>query len=149
MFNGRYKHEGPLREALRVVLLEKARSGGATRVASLNIRLTELLDASRLLSVAGGVQGATTKVAFKGHYATETGGEFEFDFRGAIKDALPVKDFLTSQFRASTEKECVANFTLSFKDGLMLGSDAPEKVIERLTQQAVGAAFVTATANAV
>jgi hypothetical protein len=146
---GSYKHEGPLREALKVVLLEKAKSGGASRIGSLNIRLTELLDASRLLSVAGGVAGATTKVGFEGHYATMTGGEFEFEFTGSIDDALPVKDFLTSQFRASTEKMCVANFALTFNGGLILDSDAPDKLIEKLTQQAVGAAFVTATANVV
>ena len=37
---GSFKHEGPLREALKVVLLEKAKSGGASRIGSLNIRLT-------------------------------------------------------------------------------------------------------------
>jgi hypothetical protein len=147
VLSGSYRHEGPLREALRIVLLEMARSGGAAKIASLNIRLTELLDASRLLSVAGGVPGATTKVSFEGHYETTTKGEFQFEFRGTIDDALPLKDFLTSQFRAATEKECIANFTLNFAQGLILDSEAPVKLIEKLTQQAVGAAFVTATAN--
>jgi len=146
---GTFRHEGPLREALKVVLLEKARTSSAKKIASLNIRLTELLDASRLLSVAGGVSGAATHITFEGHYATETGGEFEFDFRGPIADALPVKDFLVPEFRNSTEKECIANFTFSFADGLNLEGDAPDKLIEKLTQQAVGAAFVTATATAV
>jgi hypothetical protein len=146
---GTFKHEGPLREALKVVLLEKARTSSAKKITSLNIRLTELLDASRLLAVAGGVSGASTNITFEGHYATETGGEFEFEFRGPVADALPVKDFLVPEFRNSTEKECIANFTFSFIEGLVLEGDAPDKLIEKLTQQAVGAAFVTATATAV
>lgn len=145
---GAFRHEGTLREALKIVLLEKARHAGVTRIASLTIRLTELLEASRLLAVAGGVAGAKTTVTLEGHYATDAAGEFEFEFRGSIDDALPVKDFLTSQFRAATEKECVANFSLLFNEGLLLDGDAPQKLMDRLNQQQVGSAFVTATAYA-
>jgi hypothetical protein len=101
-----------------------------------------------MLMVAAGTPGATIRVALEGHYATEASGEFQFEFSGPIDDALPVKDFLGPQFRASTEKECIATFTLTFEQGLMLVGDAPEKLIEKLTQQAVGAAYVTATAEA-
>jgi hypothetical protein len=139
-------HEGPLRQALTRIF-EDARAAKVKSLSSINIKLTELLDASRMLTVVGGAAGATTKVTFEGHYATETGGEFEFAFRGTVDDALPIKDFLGPQFRVSTEKECIANFSVAFPEGLMLANDSPERLIEKLTQQAVGAAFVVATAE--
>lgn len=139
--------EGPLRQAL-TRLIEDARAANALSLSSISIRLTELLDASRMLQVAGATSGATTSVTLQGGYATDANGEFTFDFRGSVEDALPIKDFLGPQFRAATEKECVATFALTFSQGLTLGGDAPEKLIEKLTQQAVGAAYVTASAEA-
>jgi hypothetical protein len=41
----------------------------------------------------------------------------------------------------------VATFTLTFGQGFILEGDGPEKLIEKLTQQAVGAAYVTASAE--
>jgi hypothetical protein len=142
-----FTKEGPLRQALTQII-EEARFAQVPSLSSLTIRLTELLDASRLLLIAGGISGAKARVTLEGHYATEAEGEFTFDFRGSIDDALPVKDFLGPQFRASTEKECIATFTLTFAQGLMLVGEGPENMIQKLTQQAVGAAYVMASAEA-
>jgi hypothetical protein len=65
-----------------------------------------------------------------------------------VEDALPVKDFLGPQYRAAADKDLVATFNLSFANGLSLDGDAADKLIERLTQQSMGAAYVTASAEA-
>ena len=88
-----FTKEGPLRQAL-TQLIEEARFAQVPSLSSLTVRLTELLDASRMLLVSGGAPGATARVTLEGHYATEGEGEFTFEFRGSIDDALPVKDFL-------------------------------------------------------
>jgi hypothetical protein len=141
-----FTKEGPLRQAL-TQLIEEARFAQVPSFSSLTVRLTELLDASRMLLVSGGAPGATIRVSLEGHYLTDAEGEFTFDFRGTIDDSLPLKDFLGPQFRAAKDKECVATFVFSFTQGLMLVGDAPEKLIEKLTQQAVGSAYVTASAE--
>ena len=53
-----FVQEGPLRQAL-TRLVEDARGARVASVAALVIRLTELLDASRMLMVAAGTPGAT------------------------------------------------------------------------------------------
>jgi hypothetical protein len=141
-----FTQEGPLRQAL-TRLFEDARSARVANFASLSIRLTELLDASRMLTVSNGIPGAAVGVKMEGHYETAAGGAFQFEFEGPTEDAVALRDFLTAEFRAASEKECVTVFNLSYAQGLMLEGDAPEKLIEKLTQQAVGAAYVVASAE--
>jgi hypothetical protein len=96
----------------------------------------------------GGIPGAKVKVEFEGEYGTQAGGEFTFHFTGSVEDALPVKDFLGPQYRAAVDKGLVATFSLSFASGLSLDGEAADKLTERLTQQSMGAAYVTASAEA-
>jgi hypothetical protein len=58
-----------------------------------------------------------------------------------------VRDFLDPQLRAAETRSMEAEILLSFDGGLDMGGDAPEKLAERLTRQATGAAYVTAIAE--
>jgi hypothetical protein len=142
-----FTHEGVLREALRI-LWEKTRSSGIKQIRLLTIRPFEQVDAFKMLALVGGIAGAKVKVEFEGEYGTEAGGEFRFTFQGPVEDALPVKDFLGPQYRAAVDRGLVATFNLSFANGLSLDGDAADKLTERLTQQSMGAAYVTASAEA-
>jgi hypothetical protein len=140
-------HEGVLREALKI-LWEKSRSAGVKQIRLLTIRPFEQVDAFKMLALVGGIPGAVVKVEFEGEYGTQAGGEFSFKFEGPVEDALPVKDFLGPQYRAAVDRGLVATFHLSFASGLSLEGDAADKITERLTQQSMGAAYVTASAEA-
>ena len=144
---GSFTHEGVLREALRI-LWEKTRSSGVKQIRLITIRPFEQVDAFKMLALVGGIAGAKVKVEFEGEYGTEAGGEFRFTFQGPVEDALPVKDFLGPQYRAAVDRGLVATFNLSFANGLSLDGDAADKLTERLTQQSMGAAYVTASAEA-
>ena len=144
---GPFTHEGVLREALKV-LWEKSRSAGVEQIRLLTIRPFEQVDAFKMLALVGGIAGAKVRVDFEGEYGTQAGGEFSFNFEGPVEDALPVKDFLGPQYRAAVDKDLVATFNLSFASGLPLDGDAADKLTERLTQQSMGAAYVTASAEA-
>jgi hypothetical protein len=136
-----------LREALRV-LWEKTRATGVKQIRQLTIRPFERVDAFKMLAIVGSIPGAKVRVEFKGEYGTKDGGEFHFTFEGPVEDALPVKDFLGPQYRAAVDPGLVATFTLSFASGLSLEGDATDKLTERLTQQSMGTAYVTASAEA-
>jgi hypothetical protein len=142
-----FTHEGVLREALRI-LWEKSRAAGVKQIRLLTIRPFEQVDAFKMLAIVGGIPGAKVKVEFEGEYGTQAGGEFSFKFEGSVEDALPVKDFLGPQYRAAVDRGLVAIFNLSFASGLSLEGDAADKLTERLTQQSMGAAYVTASAEA-
>lgn len=144
---GPFTHEGVLREALRI-LWEKTRASGVKQIRLLTIRPFEQVDAFKMLALVSGIPGAKVKVVFEGEYGTEAGGEFRFTFQGPVEDALPVKDFLGPQYRAAVDRGLVATFNLSFANGLSLDGDAADKLTERLTQQSMGAAYVTASAEA-
>lgn len=144
---GSFTHEGVLREALKV-LWEKTRSSGVKQIRLLTIRPFEQVDAFKMLALVGGIAGAKVQVNFEGEYGTEAGGEFRFTFQGPVEDALPIKDFLGPQYRAASERGLVATFTLSFANGLSLDGDAADKLVERLTQQSMGAAYVNTSAEA-
>jgi hypothetical protein len=142
-----FTHEGVLREALRI-LWEKTRAAGVKQIQLLTIRPFERVDAFKMLAIVGGISGAKIKVEFEGEYGTQAGGEFHFTFQGPVEDALPVKDFLGPQYRAAVDPGLVATFTLNFAKGLSLEGDATDKLTERLTQQSMGTAYVTASAEA-
>jgi hypothetical protein len=144
---GPFAHEGVLREALRI-LWEKTRASGVKQIRQLTIRPFERVDAFKMLAIVGGISGAKVKVEFEGEYGTKDGGEFHFTFQGPVEDALPVKDFLGPQYRAAVDPGLVATFTISFASGLSLEGDATDKLTERLTQQSMGTAYVTASVEA-
>jgi hypothetical protein len=144
---GPFTHEGVLREALRI-LWEKTRAAGVKQIRLITIRPFEQVDAFKMLALVGGISGAKVKVEFEGEYGTQAGGEFRFTFQGPVEDALPVKDFLGPQYRAAVDRGLVATFNLSFAGGLSLEGDAADKLTERLTQQSMGAAYVTASVEA-
>ena len=144
---GSFTAEGVLKEAL-TLLWEQARSKNVEKIASLNIRLFDANDAFRLMGTIGAVPAAKKTVAITGGYETKDGATFEMEFHGSVADALPVKDFLDAQLRDAASRTMEAGFNISFDAGLLMSGDAAEKLTERMTRFASGAAYVTATAEA-
>lgn len=136
--------EGVLKDALSQ-LWEKARANGVDSISALTIRMFEPSDAFRLLSAVGGVSDAEKVVTFEGSYETRDGGTFEWDFRGPVPDAQPVKEFLDAQMRVAESKEIKASFVLDFGSGLTMNGDAAEKLAGRLCRFVSGAAHVAAS----
>jgi hypothetical protein len=140
--------EGVLKAAL-TELWEKARAAKFTQVKVLSVRLFDATDAFRMLSSVNAEKGCTKQVKLSGGYVTQEGGEMQLEFTGLPSDAMPVKDFLVPQLNAARERDVQATFILSFDPGLTLAGDSAEKVAERLAKFASGAAYVSATAEAV
>ena len=139
--------EGVLRDAL-VQLWEQARAQRMEKVGMLSIRMFEAGDAFRLLGAVGAVSGARKEVRFTGGYETRDGGSFELDFTGPVPDAQPVKEFLEPQLRAAQSQNLEVAFALTFDDGLSMQGDAAERLSDRLSRFASGAAYVSASAEA-
>ncbi|MDA8048919.1 MAG: DUF499 domain-containing protein [Rhodospirillales bacterium] len=139
--------EGVLKEAL-TVLWEKARKDHLPALAWLEIRMFEAADAFRLLGAVAAVPNARREVKLAGDYQTLGGSTMELHFSGTPDDAKPVKDFIEPQLRAAAERHVTASFRLTFENGLSLAGDAPERLAERLTRFASGAAYVSASAGA-
>jgi hypothetical protein len=140
--------EGVLKAALNE-LWEKARKAKFAQVRVLSIRLFDAADAFRMLGSVNAEKGCTKQVKLTGGYVTSEGGEMQLEFTGAPGDAMPVKDFLVPQLNAARERDVQATFVLTFNPGLLLASDASERLGERLAKFASGAAYVSATAEAV
>ena len=138
--------EGILREAL-VRLWEQARSKKVEAIAALTVRMFEAGDAFRLLGTVGAISEAKRTATLTGGYETRDGGTFELDFRGPVPDAQPVREFLEPQLRDAASASLQAGFELTFEDGLSMKGDAAEKLTERLSRFASGAAHVSATAR--
>ncbi|MYA59587.1 MAG: ATP-binding protein [Chloroflexi bacterium] len=138
--------EGVLREAL-VRLWEQARAKKAASIAVLTIRMFEAGDAFRLLGAIGAVSGAERIVTITGGYETRDGGSFELEFRGPVSDAQPVREFLEPQLRDASSRNLEAGFELTFESGLPMDGDTAEKLTDRLSRFASGAAYVSATAK--
>ena len=138
--------EGVLRDAL-VQLWEKARAQRMEKVRLLSIRMFEAGDAFRLLGAIGAVSGASKEVRFTGGYETRDGGSFSLEFTGPAADAQPVKEFLEPQLRAAQTQDLEVGFALAFEHGLPMTGDAAEKLTDRLSRFASGAAYVSATAE--
>ena len=113
----------------------------------LTIRMFEAGDAFRLLGAIGAVSGAERIVTITGGYETRDGGSFELEFRGPVSDAQPVREFLEPQLRDASSRNLEAGFELTFESGLSMEGDAAEKLTERLSRFASGAAYVSATAE--
>ena len=138
--------EGVLKEAL-VRLWEQARAKKVENIGVLTLRMFETGDAFRLLGAVGAVSGADKSVTIKGGYETRESGSFEFEFRGPVSDAQPVKEFLEPQLRDASSKSLDVGFQLTFTEGLSMQGDMAEKLTERLSRFASGAAYVSATAE--
>lgn len=142
----RFEAQGVLREAL-VKLWEQARAQKVAKIGGLEIKMYEAGDAFKLLGAVGAVANAKKKVVFTGGYATKEGSEFQFEYRGLIDDAKPVKEFLDAQFRAAGDQDLTTTFELTFEQGLDMAGDAAEKMTDKLVKFASGAAYVTAVAE--
>ena len=140
--------EGVLRAAL-TELWEKARTAKFAQIQVLSIRLFDATDAFRMLGSVNAEKGCTKQVKLAGGYVTQEGGEMQLEFTGVPGDAMPVKDFLVPQLNAARERDVQATFVFTFSPGLPLAGDAAEKLGERLAKFASGAAYVSATAEAV
>ena len=141
-----FSAEGVLREAL-VRLWEKARAARVERLAAVTIRTFEAGDGFRLLGPVGSVPAADKRVVMAGGYETADGSTFECEFEGSVQDAGPVKEFLEPQLRAAASRDLKIDFRLTFPDGLPLRGDACDRLTERLTRFAGGAAYVEAAAE--
>jgi len=139
--------EGVLKAALKE-LWEKARNAKHSSVKVLSVRLFDATDAFRMLGSVNAEKGCSKNVKLVGGYVTQDGGEMQLEFSGTPSDAMPVKDFLVPQLNAARERDVQATFTLSFDPGLPLAGDAADKLSERLSKFASGAAYVSATAEA-
>ena len=126
---------------------EQARAKKVESIDVLTIRMFEAGDAFRLLGPMGAVSGADKIVTITGGYETREGGSFELEFRGPVPDAQPVKEFLEPQLRSASSKNLEANFQLTFREGLSMQGDVAEKLTERLSRFASGAAYVSAKAE--
>jgi hypothetical protein len=140
--------EGVLKAAL-TELWEKARKAKFAQVQVLSVRLFDATDAFRMLGSVNAEKGCTKLVKLSGGYVTQEAGEMQLEFTGIPSDAMPVKDFLMPQLNAARERDVQATFVLTFNPGLPLAGDAAEKLGERLAKFASGAAYVSATAEAV
>jgi hypothetical protein len=140
--------EGVLKAAL-TELWEKSRKAKFAQVQVLSVRLFDATDAFRMLGSVNAEKGCAKQVKLSGGYVTQEGGEMQLEFTGAPGDAMPVKDFLVPQLNAARERDVQATFVLTFNPGLPLAGDAAEKLGERLAKFASGAAYVSATAEAV
>ncbi|MDE0179376.1 MAG: hypothetical protein OXP36_12375 [Gammaproteobacteria bacterium] len=139
--------EGVLRDAL-VQLWEQARARRMDKIRLLSIRMFEAGDAFRLLGAIGAVSGAAKEVTFTGGYETADGGSLSLQFAGPVEDAQPIREFLEPQLRAADSQDLEVAFALNFESGLSMHGEAAEKLTDRLSRFASGAAYVSASAQA-
>jgi hypothetical protein len=141
-----FRAEAPLREALTRIW-DQARQQKVARLSKLSLRVFDVQDAFKLLSVLGRVAGAEKEAFFDAAYETGGGSSLTLHYSGQPQDAQPVKEFLDAQFRAASERDLQTRYVLTFSDGLLLAGDGPEKLTEQLARFASGAAFVEAEAE--
>ena len=144
--SGSFSAEGVLKEAL-TLLWEQARAKEAAAIGVLTIRMFEAGDAFRLLGAVGAVAGADKRVTIVGGYETREGGSLEMEFSGPVADAQPLREFLEPQLRDARSRNIEAGFQLTFAEGLPMTGNTAEKLTERLSRFASGAAHVSATAE--
>jgi hypothetical protein len=143
---GALEEEGVLKEAL-AKLWEKARSRKLKQISLLRVRMFDANDAFRVLGAVGTIPATEKTVTMEGGYETREGASLELEFSGPVTDAQPLKEFLEPQLRAAAEKKLDVTFDFRFADGLALSGDMPEKISERLTRFATGAAYVMTSAE--
>ena len=98
------------------------------------------------MAAVSAVPGANKLATLNGGYGTRGQSEMQFEYRGSVEDAKPVKEFIEARLRDAASRTIDAAFDLAFDDGLPLNGDAAEKLTEWLARFATGAAYVTAAA---
>lgn len=141
---GPFEVEAPFREAI-VRVWEQARDRGCRQIEKLVVRVFQVDEALRVMSVVGSLPGAAKTVRLEGSYETRDGGSLELEFTGSIEDADPVKEFLQSQMRAATSADLEVRYELTFEAGLTTDEDGPKMIIERLSRFVSGSTVVSAT----
>ena len=139
--------EGPFREAM-TELLEDANKLGVKSLAALSIRVHDSTDGFRLVSAVNGISGPSKRLTITAAYETTDGSSVETEFDGQLADAQPLKDFLDPQFRAASETQFKASFTLVYDPGLPTSGDEAEKLKERLARFVTSSVVITAEAGA-
>lgn len=139
--------EGVLKEALRT-LFDQAAAQHVAAIARLSIRPFDVGDCFKLLGVVTAVRAGEVRASLECEAETQAGSTFEVRFEGTPQDALPLRDFLEPQIKVAAEREMRAVFTFTFKDGLPVSGEAPQRLIDQLTRFAAGAAYVEAVAEA-
>jgi hypothetical protein len=141
-----FKAEKPLREALTKIW-EDARGAQVKKISLLKLRVFDSSDGFKLLGAINTVSGADKQVKLTAEYETANSSSFSIEFEGLLGDAQPIKDFLQPQLRAASETRLDITFTLTYANGLDLNGDQPQKITEKLTRFATGAAYVEAYAE--
>ncbi|ARV59179.1 hypothetical protein BZZ01_11540 [Nostocales cyanobacterium HT-58-2] len=142
-----FKAEAPLREALTKIW-EDARSAQIKKISLLSLRVFDGSDGFKLLNVINTLSSADKQVKLTAEYETTNSSSFSIEFAGEVSDAQPIRGFLEPQLRAAFETHLEITFTLSYVNGLDINADEPEKITEKLTRFATGAAFVEAYVEA-
>ena len=139
--------EGVLKDALSTVF-QRARAAKIEKVSSLSIAPFDPAHLFMLLAVVESVPGATKTATVNAEFETTAGTIITVAIEGAITDAKLAREYLEPQLRAAVEKNVTSLIRLDFEAGLTMGSEEPEKIIERLTKFGASAAFVEATVEA-
>lgn len=145
--NHRFSGEGVLKDALASAF-QRARAAKIEKVSRLMLTPFEVGHFFMLLNVVESVPGATKTANATIEFETAAKSIITMTIEGAISDAKQTREYVEPQLRAATEKNVSATIQLDFADGLDLGGDEPEKIIERLTKFGASAAFVEVTAEA-
>jgi hypothetical protein len=135
--------DGVLREALKN-LWEQARQRKLATIRELRIRLSHIDDASRLAADLQRLPDSAGTIQFDGGYDAHDGSSLTLEFRGSLKEAGFVLDFLKTQGRAAKATDLSANFTITFTNGLPLADSSAEQLTERLARFVSGGAVVSA-----
>ncbi|MEQ1897466.1 MAG: DUF499 domain-containing protein [Vicinamibacterales bacterium] len=141
-----FSAEAPLKQALTTIW-EDARNKKVAKLRAVWLRVFDTADAFKLLSAARQVANAERRVELTAQYETKSTSILELEFKGALEDAEPLKEFLENQFRGAAETDLTVRYEFVFTNGLDLSTDAPEKMTERLARFASGAAYVAAEAE--
>jgi hypothetical protein len=142
-----FSSEGVLKDALSTVF-QRARAAKVDKVSCLALTPFEAGHFFMLLNVVESVPGATKTANATIEFETAAKSIITMTIEGAISDAKQTREYVEPQLRAATEKNVSSTIRLDFADGLALGGDEPEKIIERLTKFGASAAFVEVTAEA-
>ena len=143
-----FKAEAPLREALTKIW-EDGKSAQVKKFNLLSLRIFDSSDGFKLLGAINNATNAEKQVKLTAAYETKNGSSFSMEFDGQVSDVLPVKEFLQRQLPAASETDVELALTLTYRNGLDLDGDEPEKMTEKLARFASGAAFVEAYAEAI
>jgi len=106
-------------------------------------------DAFKLLkAINTAVTGVDKTVTLQAEYETKGGSSLEMEFTGQVAEAQEIQEFLQPQLRAASEASLDTTFELIYSNGLVLSSDEPEKITERLARFASSAVYIEASAEA-